>query len=283
MTEDVRSDIGDAFSCSASSATRAFRSGLLFVDERSAENRPLEMALSRSEPVRDAVSDVTLSGGGNGLLSFTGSLEFSCDRPGRPLRPDTKLSLDVPSSLLLLYAAFPIPLSAVCLNHAGSRDPNDAAIWSRDGSGSSAGVLLEVVPVSEDTIERGLLLVPLELGRCCQDRVPERARLDALGEGLDAEAEASDIVAGLCVDGVWDGALLPDPKPLKSGMSSDAGWDALVSIAVEGGGVIGGAEAFVAALVDVLTALNEAFSGLMDFARSVRRIVIHLASKRRKL
>ena len=85
------------------------------------------MALLRTDPVRGVMSEATLSDGA-GLLSFAGSKDDSRDMPGRPLRPDTKLSLDVDSSLLFINAALPAPRSADCLNHDGSRDPKDAAI-----------------------------------------------------------------------------------------------------------------------------------------------------------
>ena len=56
--------------------------------------------------------------------------------PGSPRLPDVNVSLEAVSSAVFLYAAFPTPLSAVCLNQDGSLAPSEAAIWSRDGSGS---------------------------------------------------------------------------------------------------------------------------------------------------
>jgi hypothetical protein len=168
---------------------------LLLVDARFAENWLLETALSRSEPVRETVFKDVLSDGG-GIVARTGSAETSRDIPGRPLRPDMKLSPDVVSSLLFLYAALPTPLSAVCLNHDGSRDPSDAAIWSRDGSVSLVEVLVAFVLLSNDTIETGLLPAPLEGGLCCHESVPERARLEALGAGTAEDPLESSVCAG---------------------------------------------------------------------------------------
>lgn len=122
VVEIVRSDMGDASACASSAATSDFRSGLLLV-----EVRVFEKALSRMEPVREVVSDFTLSDGA-GLASLAGSTEASRDMPGRPRLPDTMLSPAVTSSLFFLYAALPTPLSAVCLNQVGSRAPNEAAI-----------------------------------------------------------------------------------------------------------------------------------------------------------
>lgn len=213
------------------------------------ENLLLEIALSRMELGRDEGSDITLSDGA-GRSSFAVSVEGPLDMPGRPLRPDVKLPADVALSSLFLYAAFPTPRSAVCLNQDGSRDPKDAAIWSRDGSTSSAGVFLAWVLLSVDTIDRGLLPAPLELGRCCHESVPERARLVALGEGFDVEVEASDIGAGLCVEGVLDLDILPEPKPLNSGICLVGDSDLPPSIEAEdGGGVIGNGEVIVLPLV----------------------------------
>ena len=46
-------------------------------------------------------------------------------------------------------------------------------------------------------VDVGGLILPLDDGRCCHDRVPERARLVALGEGFDADSNVSDAIAGL--------------------------------------------------------------------------------------
>lgn len=123
--EEVWSDMGEAFSCSWSAAIRDLRSGLLLVDVREFENRPVENVLSLAELGREVASDRTSEGAG--LPSRLALTEASLDMPGSPLLPEATLS-DPASSLLLLYAAFPMPLSAVCLNHDGSREPNDAAI-----------------------------------------------------------------------------------------------------------------------------------------------------------
>ena len=139
-----------------------------------------------------------------------------------------------------------------------------------------------------DTIDIGLLPPTLELGRCCHDSVPDLARLDALGEGLDPDMEDSAIVAGLCVDGVLDCDLLPDPKPLNSGMLSVDCLAAVSSIvsAEDCGGVIGcgGGDdvTFCTSVGDFNASVAVAFgalTGLIDFARSTPvknvNVIIH--------
>lgn len=118
--------MGEAFSCSLSAAIRDLRSGLLLVDVRVVENGALENVLSLAVLGRDVASERTLSEGA-GLASRVGSPDASRDMPGSPLLPEDVLSAAI-SSLFRLYAAFPTPRSAVCLNHDGSRDPKDAAI-----------------------------------------------------------------------------------------------------------------------------------------------------------
>lgn len=86
----------------------------------------LHAPLSLAESSFDGSSEVTLSGAG--LISLLGSVEPSFDMPGSPLRPLMTLSEPSESSLLLLYAALPMPRSAVCLKKEGSLAPNDAAI-----------------------------------------------------------------------------------------------------------------------------------------------------------
>lgn len=86
----------------------------------------LQAPLSLPESSLVGSSEVTLSGAG--LMSLVGSIEPSLDMPGRPLRPPTTLSEPFESSLLRLYAALPMPRSAVCLKNDGSLAPRDAAI-----------------------------------------------------------------------------------------------------------------------------------------------------------
>ncbi len=234
------------------------------MDVRTVENGPLDVVLPLTEPERDAVSRFSE---GAGLLAFVGSGGSSRDSPGSPLLPDAKLSPEPDSSLLLLYAAFPSPLSAVCLNHEGSRDPKEAAIWSREGSTSDAAVLLVLLVgllVSGCTIDFGLLPPPLELGRCCHDSVPERARLDAVFEDCDVEEADDSARAGVAVSA----EEFRDPKPLNSGMSlvGDSGGG---SIATEGAIDSGRLTS-----TDVSNGLMDgmfAFSGLIDLARSANR------------
>ena len=239
---------------------------------RLVENWLLEMALSRIEPGLEVKSDVTLSAGG-GLLAIAASLDVSRDMPGSPLRPEKTLSPDVLSSLLLLYAALPTPLSAVCLNHDGSRDPRDAAIWSRDGSTSGVFVPDPLVLLPNDTIETGLLPAPLELGRCCHDSVPERARLDALRAGRVEDVLESCDGAGLCDVGAVLLERLPLPNPLNSGTSCPTCCDVAGSIAdrSEVEGVNGGGVSLTRVLAEgvaTLGGVDAALTGLIDFARS---------------
>lgn len=125
--------LGDARCWSSSSAMSDFRSGfLLEVDVAESRLLLVENVLSRMED--PLVNGPDLASDRGGLPTLSGSAEDSLDMPGRPLLPDITLSPDGISSLLFLYAADPMPRSAVCLNHEGSRAPNDAAIWSLFGS-----------------------------------------------------------------------------------------------------------------------------------------------------
>ena len=85
-----------------------------------------ENVLSRIDDPLVKTSDLASDIGG--LPKLSGSADDSLDMPGRPLLPDITFSLEGVSSLLFLYAADPMPRSAVCLNHEGSRAPSDAAI-----------------------------------------------------------------------------------------------------------------------------------------------------------
>jgi hypothetical protein len=95
------------------------------------EDLALQARSSLMEPNLEGASEATLSG-----LVFVVCSTFkvlSFDMPGRTRRAPNTLSAPLISSLLFLKAAFPSPLSAVCLKYAGSRAPNDAAIWSLEG------------------------------------------------------------------------------------------------------------------------------------------------------
>jgi len=83
----------------------------------------LHAPLPLVEPSFEGSSEVTLSGAG-----LVGSIEPSLDMPGSPRRSPMILSDPFESSLLLLYAALPMPRSAVCLKKAGSLAPSCAAI-----------------------------------------------------------------------------------------------------------------------------------------------------------
>jgi len=235
-----------------------------------AETRLLAIPLSRAEVGVDATSDLAFSVG-VGLARPDGSVAVSRAKPGSTLLLEVIPCPVEASSLLFRYAADPVPLSAVCRNHAGSLDPREAAIWSLLGSGWSRDAFL-VCPVSSlPTPEVGLLardafplcpvsslptpdvgllardaslasplsslpttetglLAPLDCGRrCCQDNVPDLAKVLALGEGRE---EAGSVG---CAEGGAEGVFeaLAELKPLNSGMSfvGDGGPARLVSMA----------------------------------------------------
>lgn len=204
----------------------------------------------------EGVSETTLSAAG--LPARTGSAELSRDMPGSPLRPENTSSPPFVSSLLLLYAAFPTPLSAVWRKYDGSRAPSDAAIWSRESWGSST----EASRVwAGAAIDIGLPAVPRDVGLCCHFMVFERVGIAALGEGLGAASEASAVrLAAPVVDGAL--SRLIEPKPLNSGTSPGARWGgSLLAIAVSmvagPDGVNGGGEPSAAlVLLGVLTAVS---------------------------
>jgi len=103
------------------------------------------------------------------------------------------------STLLRLYAAEPMPLSAVCLNQDGSLEASDAAMSSLDFSVSSGVARGERVAFSAATSESGRR--PLEdLGRCCHDSVPDRAK--GVGDSLLDIVLDSRGARGLDVGGV---------------------------------------------------------------------------------
>lgn len=179
--EEDLSDIGEASCCDASCAMVFFRSGLLGVVLEVAVDNLLEMTpLPWVEPTRDAKSDLTLSEG-VGLACLSDSVEVSLAMPGNPRFPE---NIDSPveiSSLLFRNAADPMPLSGVCRNHEGSRDPSDAAICSRLGSSCSFETFFLFMRLSLSVV--GTLLLPCVIGRCCHESVPDLARLLALWGG----------------------------------------------------------------------------------------------------
>lgn len=119
-----------------------------------------------------------------------------------------------------------MPRSAVCLNHDGSRELKEAAIWSRLGSGSSIEVVFECAALLwVATTESGRLLDPpiLDVGlRCCHDSVPDRAKFVALCAG---EASGTELRCGVVAveEALVVLDLLSAPNPLKSGTSSTFG------------------------------------------------------------
>lgn len=94
-----------------------------------------------------------------------------------------------------------MPLSAVCLNHAGSLDAREAAMSSLDfsilsASGVSRG---DRAAFSAATRERGRL--PLDdFGRCCHDSVPDRP--NDVGDSCSDILPESVVTRGLIDDGV---------------------------------------------------------------------------------
>ena len=123
------------------------------------------------------------------------------------------------------------------------------------------------------TTEAGLLL-PLDAGRLCQESVPDRARLVAVGDGCGAGSGA-----GSAADDVAE--FLAEPKPLKTGMSFVGDSDrssSRFSIAGRAEGVSGevsegmartvAAAALACAFNLVGVPVGSAFSGETDRARS---------------
>ena len=107
----------------------------------------------------------------------------SRDMPGSCLLPDIDPASDALSSSFRLYAAEPMPRSAVWRKYAGSFAPNDAAICvlesgrsGEDGAEASRELGLAVT-------DRGLRMLP-DCGRCFHERVPERPNAAALVAGF---------------------------------------------------------------------------------------------------
>lgn len=168
-----------------------------------AEKRLLSMALPRADPPRDPGElERRLSGGG---LLISGSTVDSRDMPGSCLLPDAEPASEVVSSWLRLYAAEPVPLSGVCLNHEGSFAPNDAAIEVREvvgsgdeGSGVLVGDVLPDLSGDREAIESGRRRLP-DCGRCFHESVPERPNAAALATGRLGSVSSSVMGAGSLV------------------------------------------------------------------------------------
>jgi hypothetical protein len=139
----------------------------------------LQAALPLIELAREGEVERVSSGGGLDGVS-TRAVE-SLDMPGSFILPEVgAASTLASSSSLFLYAAEPIPLSAVCLNQAGSLAANDSAICALEGScpssvdGSRSGVARgDRAAFSAAIMERGLRPL-LDFGRCCHESVPDR-------------------------------------------------------------------------------------------------------------
>ena len=114
---------------------------------------------------------------------FSGSADGSRDMPGSLMLRLNELSTSLSLSLRL-YAADPTPLSAVCRKKVGSFDPNDLAIWLRDGasSGSPLGRSAELNGAGDPRKGCGRVeFESLDDGLCCQERVPLLASKVAVG------------------------------------------------------------------------------------------------------
>lgn len=117
----------------------------------------------------------------SGMGLFDGSRDRAI--PGNCMLVERGAS-GVSSTWFLRKAAEPRPLSCVCRNQAGSFCARDAAISDLEGSscfsysGDWRGRFR-----TEEKPESGLWRAPsFEVGLCCQDRVPLRAKPAALGE-----------------------------------------------------------------------------------------------------
>ena len=152
---------------------------------------------------------------------------------------------------------------------------------AEEGSGVALG---DRMAFSAATVDRGRLLtagISREPGLCCHESVPERARLEALRAGAVDVALVVGVCAGLCVADVFDLVLLPLLlKPSNSGTSSAIVCDVGGSIVDDddAGGVIGGGVCIVRdGVVEfvVLGGVAFALTGLIDFARSAGKIIIH--------
>lgn len=145
----------------------------------------LQAALPLTELAREGEFERVSSG--RGLVGLSDSTVDSCDMPGNLVLPDAGGASTVRFSWLFLYAAEPMPLSAVCLNQEGSLEPNASAICALDGSCPSSAVFGSGVPrgllaaFSAASIDSGLRPL-LDFGRCCHERVPERERVLVAGD-----------------------------------------------------------------------------------------------------
>lgn len=146
---------------------------------------PLQAALPLTELAREG--EIERASSRRGLVGLSDSTVDSRDMPGSLILPDAGGASTTRSSWLFLYAAEPIPLSAVCLNHEGSLEPSASAICALDGSCPSSAAFGSGVPrglraaFSAASIDNGLRPL-LDFGRCCQESVPERDRVLAGGD-----------------------------------------------------------------------------------------------------
>ena len=129
-----------------------------------------------------------LSGG----LLTSGSTVDSRDMPGSCRLADTDSASEAPSSCFFLYAAEPMPLSAVCPIQAGSLEPREAAMELLEGAGSGEEGSAAGRSGDRDATESGRRGLP-DCGRCFQDRVPERPKAAALVAGFLGSGSSSGV------------------------------------------------------------------------------------------
>lgn len=166
----------------------------------------LRIALSRTEPNRAGV--VALLWFAGGLAGPSDPLEEFRLRPGNCRFCSVSSSAES-SSRLRLYAADPIPRSAVCLKKAGSFEPRAWAMSCLVGSSLELGLSLgdatgevRVELFSCASNESGRFLMP-DCGRLCQDMVFAREGMAALGDAFEG-------LPGLSIDVVvsWPSGLM---------------------------------------------------------------------------
>lgn len=158
-----------------------------------AEKRLLVAVLPRIEAPRDVgrLDGVLSVGGLASAGSFVEAVDSretveSRDMPGSCLLPDMDPASDALSSSLRLYAAEPMPRSAVWRKYAGSFAPSEAAICAREvGRSGEEGVEAsrEAGLSKLEAPDMGRRMLP-DCGRCFHERVPERPSAAALVAGF---------------------------------------------------------------------------------------------------
>jgi hypothetical protein len=185
------------------------------------------------------------------------------------------------STWFFLYAGEFNPLSAVCLNHAGSLDARDCAICSRESMGSDEGSGVDLgdrAAFSTATIDNGLLLGrsdDCESGRLCQDRGEFREGIAADGEVLeifriwsDSGETRSELYSN---EFSFTGDEFPINLSIVSSIATSRGRSAPIEGAVVGDTACANETREALEIVGVPT--GEDFVGDIDLARSVGQSV----------